>query len=356
VVRQRFGGGAASLVLSRSPDVVQRALEVEEDNGVWSITGRPSFRSVVRRTVIAKWNEKNPSDPLPAKANFTDEELAACHIYSWESIRTDVENYLNGNMTAKEFVAATDALYGATPSDAEDYDGMVERRDAVLAGPTEAKVKALCKWLNSATPNLRVGNQKPNASIGGKLDPVVREKKEKKKKAIKELQFDTPTKVNLEANRDRSEFKMTPKRTHAYSSDAPGGLFSPGRLSPESKSIFKGGLSGLSSSVSGSSKAKATSAPATTTASAQPKATSSTPAIDVNDLSSLASYVAGHPSYGAFSSLLGGGVAAFIKANGAVTLANWEDVGNFLRARAGTVAERLKVKLFMKDPNVRPTS
>ncbi len=161
-------------------DTLQRAVNVIESSGSWTITGRPAFirTTLLTRYLVAQWNATHADEPdqqLDASnVNLSDEELDRCHSRSWQEIRDDlVEAYLNGGIDKTFFIESSDALYGSSPH-LDFHVNMATARDAVLAGPTSNNVKELCGHLNSAPHNLRLDDSVTNQFIGAAADPRLR--------------------------------------------------------------------------------------------------------------------------------------------------------------------------------------
>lgn len=217
--------------------VIQGAFTVTwRQDETWVLNGRPGFRAFVLRRLVERYNESaDDDDELDlADLSLTDEELDQCHITPWATIRDGiVEAYLNGGMSRNEFIRRTTALYSSdneTDADRAEWLAMDTARTAVIAEPDEENVRELAILLNSATPNLRLDNNRINRRIRDRPDPPL-----DWTPLGQHLRVDTPARENLEENIDimRSP-RWTPGREHFLSSSMDDPV-SPGRLTPRTR-------------------------------------------------------------------------------------------------------------------------
>jgi hypothetical protein len=223
--------------------VIQRTLKVtyNKKNGKWNITGRPSFRSFVLRTLIEKHNKnvKKKKDKLDIDTvSLTEEELDQCHVMAWATIRDElVKAFLNNELTEDEFIERTDALYGSEP-DKVEYENMTIIRGRITDAigedddPNESDIKELCTLLNSATPNLRLDGSKINRKIRDRPDPHLVNTPRGRHYSM------TPnSRQILSTNEDvMRDLLWTPGGTHFYNSSI--GEVTPSRLTRGSQSVM----------------------------------------------------------------------------------------------------------------------
>lgn len=223
------------------PAVLQLAFTVKQfSNGMWRLSGRPAFRSFVRRTLIKKWNADwdNAGNELDDDVSLSDEELDQCHVVPWAAIRDYIlEAYLNGDTDQTEFEASTDALYG-DETKTEEYKTMVSWRDNVTkAGPDNAStsdVQELGTLLNSATPNLRLDDKTVNRKIKDRPDPHLVQSP-----GGQHWQMTPNSFQNIGQNREYMRSPLwSPGGTHVYSSST--GPLTPERLNDEDYDMWLG--------------------------------------------------------------------------------------------------------------------
>jgi len=239
----QFTGGRAtvpSIPRSSFPLTLQfKPLKVEYDkaNTIWIVQGRPTFRSFVTKAVCSEWNSRseNAARQLdPKKVNFSDEELDRCHIVSWETIREQmIRPYLDGTLTASDFIQKTDALYaGQQPKDWHEMDVIRQKVIGAKGVPSEDDVKSLCVALNSASLNLRADDHTINIKIKGRLDPPIMQSPGGTNRLT------DAAKLNIAVTRSLSSPLYTPKKTSFYTSSQEGATIPFVSLSPVSHAIL----------------------------------------------------------------------------------------------------------------------
>lgn len=224
---------AANAPAAMFPAVLQLAFKAtQKSNGTWVLTGRPAFRSFVRKAVIDKYNKDWEHDIwLDDDVSLSDEELDQCHVVPWANIRSNILGaYLNEEITQSEFESSTDALYGKQRN-TDEYATMVSWRDEVTgAGPSDASasdVQELGTLLNSATPNLRLDDKTANRKIKDRPDPHLVQTP-----GGQHWQMTPNSYLNIGENRQYMRSPLwSPGGTHLYSSST--GPLTPERLKDE---------------------------------------------------------------------------------------------------------------------------
>jgi hypothetical protein len=131
---------------------------------------RPAWRAHANRALVEEYNDSQGTNV--ARVPYTTEQLARCHILSFEDIQTKIVSYLNDTAPGKdaEFTAwVRFVIAGIIGTD--ESDDILQAAIDMMQAPSIGTANELLGGLNSLTDNLRAAPAVTNSYVGQHPDP-----------------------------------------------------------------------------------------------------------------------------------------------------------------------------------------